>query len=79
MWFYEHMKMGRWRPVRTAARPDTVNVAGKMRLKGVNGLGAEVRCVREVMKCLEHLTLDQLSAIYGADGHLQATAREETS
>lgn len=79
MWFYEHLRGGKWWPVTVTQEPSTASVAGRTRLKGVNGLGTEVRSVREVMKCLEHLTLDQLSAIYGADGHLQATAREATS
>lgn len=76
MWFYEHRKGGKWWPVVVPDQPTVVSVAGKTRLKGVNGLGREVRAVRVIQQCLEHLTLDQLAAVYGADGHLQATARE---
>lgn len=74
MWFYEHLKGGKWWAVTAPDQPAVATVAGKTRLKGVNGLGAEIRSVREIPKCLDHLTLDQLAAVYGADGHLQATA-----
>lgn len=77
MWFYEHLKGGKWWPVTVTDQPAVATVAGKTRLKGVNGLGAEVRALREIPKCLEHLTLNQLEAVYGADGKFAANTRRE--
>lgn len=73
MWFYEYRRLGMWHPVKAADEPVTASVAGKLRLKSVNGLGVEVRAVREIPRSLEHLTLDQLAEVFGADGKLQAT------
>lgn len=74
MWFYEHLKHGRWWPVTTTIEPATVAAAGRTRLKGVNGLGAEIRCLAEIPPSLHHLTLGQLAEVYGLEGRFRATA-----
>lgn len=79
MWFYEHLKHGRWWPVTTASEPATVAAAGRTRLKGVNGLGAEVRCLAEIPPSMEHLTLGQIAEVYGAEGRFRATAGREAT
>lgn len=77
MWFYEQRRLGKWHPVKVPEAPETVSVAGKVRLKTACGLGVEIRGLRQIPACLHHLTLRQLAEVYGADGRLQATARSE--
>ena len=72
MYFYEHLKLGRWSPVTVADAPSVVTIGGKTRLKGANGLGPEVRSIREVPADLQHLTLDQLAECFGAEGKFRA-------
>lgn len=76
LWFFEQRSIfGRWRPVSVSVAPDArAGKDGFLRLVSV-GVGPIVRAVVRVPPCHHHLTLDQLQAVYGADGHLQATAR----
>lgn len=73
-WFYERLRMGKWSPVKVCSAPSTVSVAGKTKIRSVNGIAEEVRNVTEIRACLDHLTLDQLAEVYGQDGRFRAVA-----
>lgn len=76
MFFYETQARGKWWPVLSRERPVTKAApGGRLRLRTSEGVRNEVRCVTDVPPYLDHLTLDQVQALFGADGQLRGTAR----
>lgn len=78
MWFYEHRRFGVWHPVTVADRPVTETVDGTTRIRGAGGLGPAIRSLTAVPVYLQHLTLDQLTQVFGADGRFAAAHRRES-
>ena len=70
--YYEQASFdGSWSP---CTQPDKPSISkGRLQLSG--GLGPRVRGVTEVPEFFHHLTLDQLEAVLGPDGHLSGTQR----
>lgn len=65
-WYYEHLTpMGRWAPNAADQEPSVKGANGKRTLRAVTLVPDDHR----------HLTLDQLTAVYSPDGHLNQQAR----
>lgn len=64
MFYYEQRTiMGRWSPRTSPERPSEKKPAGSQDLK--------IRNIQEVPACLDHLSLGQLEAVLGTEGHLR--------
>lgn len=67
LWYFEERGFhGRWRPVTVDCPPRGVNADGRK---------AVMRGVTEVPRYHQHLTLDQLRAVYSPDGNLRGTGK----
>ena len=65
--------LGRWSPEIHATRPETITVAGHLRLKRNGAQGPKVRAIAEVPASMRHLTLEQLRQTFSPDGNFYAT------
>ena len=69
MWYFEQLSLGRWSPATMPERPVVETISGKTRLRRSDGVGPQVRNVREVLPFLSGLTLSELQQVYaGQDG-----------
>jgi hypothetical protein len=73
MWYFETASFaGRWQPQTSLTPPRIHSKKGKPDRAG-SDLGPRIRGLAEVHPDHHVLTLDQLAAVYGPDGPLQAT------
>lgn len=73
MSFYYETKnsRGEWSPVKVADKPEVTTKNGREYIKRVEGVGPEIRAVREIPHYHEHLTLGQLYETLSPDGRFR--------
>lgn len=70
-YFETRHPLGRWIPAKAPLHPRVVTHDGVQRVG--DGTGPRVQAISLIHPDHLHLSLDQLAAVYGPEGHLKAT------